>query len=84
MNFFWQIRRNAREIQHKKLIYNLLDVEYNIDNNNKSLTIAPSEGFWFLGLFQDTYYEEYNFQTLCFGHSRPPLKCSYEKKNTII
>ncbi len=38
------------------LIHNLLDVEQIVDSNNKSLTIAPSEGFSPLGLFQDTSF----------------------------
>jgi hypothetical protein len=50
-----------------------------VNDNNKSLTIAPSEGFRLLGLFQDTYFEKYNFPTIFFGHLRPPLKCSYQK-----
>jgi hypothetical protein len=61
------------------LIHNLLDAKQIINDNNKSLTIAPSEGFWLIGLFQDTYFEDYNFSTIFFGHSRPPLKCSYQK-----
>jgi hypothetical protein len=40
------------------LIHNLLDVEQFVNDNNKSLTITPSEGFRLLGLFQDTYSEK--------------------------
>jgi hypothetical protein len=30
-------------------------------------------------LFQDLFYEEYNFPTLFFGHQRPNIKLSYQK-----
>jgi hypothetical protein len=46
------------------LIHNLLYAKQIINDNNKSLTIAPSEGFQLLGLFQDTYFEEYDFPTI--------------------
>jgi hypothetical protein len=45
MNFFDKFEEMLEKYNTKILIYNLLNVEYNIDNNNKSLTIAPSEGF---------------------------------------
>jgi hypothetical protein len=72
--FFDKFEKMLKKHNTKTLKYNLI-----INNNNKSLTITPNEDFLFKKLFQDTYYEKYNFPTLLFGHSRPPLKCSYKK-----
>jgi hypothetical protein len=55
----WCQWKKFKEILEKNntntLIHNLLDVEQFVNDNNKSLTITPSEGFQPLGLFQDTY-----------------------------
>jgi hypothetical protein len=63
-------------------IHNFLDVEHIVDNNIKSLTIAPNEGFQPLRLFQDTYSKECYFPILFFGHSRPPFEMFISKNNT--
>jgi len=77
--FFYEFEKILEEENKNTFIHNFLDVEHIVRNNNKSLTIAPNEGFQLLRLFQDMYCKEYNFPTLFFGHSRPPLKCSYQK-----
>ncbi len=61
------------------LIQNILIVEHVVDDNDKYVTIALGEGFQPLGLFWNTYVEEYNYPTLVFGHSRPHISCSYQK-----
>jgi hypothetical protein len=48
----------------EKLIQDILNHEQIIDDNCKSLVIAPREGFQPLGLFCDKHFEEYNFPTL--------------------
>jgi hypothetical protein len=49
------------------------------DDNDKSVTISPRQGFLTLGLFQNTHIEEYNYPTLFFNHLRPHISCSYQK-----
>jgi hypothetical protein len=61
------------------LMQNILNVEQVVDDNDKSITIAPREGFQPLGLFHDVHSKEYNFSMLFFGHSRPSFACTYQK-----
>jgi hypothetical protein len=61
------------------LVENILNLEHVIDDNDKSLTIAPGEGFQLFGLFRHAHSEKYNFPTLFYGHPRPSLACSYQK-----
>jgi hypothetical protein len=49
------------------------------DDSDKSVTISPRQGFLPLGLFRNTYIEEYNYPTLFFSHLRPHISCSYQK-----
>ncbi len=58
---------------------NILNVEQIVDDNDKSITIAPRKGFQAFGLFHDVHSEEYKFLTLFFGHSKPSLGCTYQK-----
>jgi hypothetical protein len=60
-------------VQH---IIHLVEI---INDESKSITIIPRENLKPLGLFHDKYFEEYNFPTLFFGHSRPTFECSYQK-----
>jgi hypothetical protein len=45
------------------------------DDNDKSITISPKQGFLSVGLFQNTYIEEYNYPTLFFSQLRPHISC---------
>ncbi len=58
---------------------NILNLEHVIDDNDKSLTIAPRKGFQPLGLFHDAHSKKYNFPTLFYWHPRPSLACFYQK-----
>lgn len=44
-----------KENYNDTLIQDIWKLEQIVDNNCKSLTIAPSEGFWPLGLFRDKH-----------------------------
>jgi hypothetical protein len=44
------------------LIHNLLDAKQIANDNNKSLTITPSEGFQLLGLFKIHFLKSVTFQ----------------------
>ncbi len=72
-----------KESYNDKLIQNILELKQIVDNNYKSLTIAPSEGFRPLGLFCDKHSKEYNFLTLFFKHQKPSFNCSYQKKSKL-
>jgi hypothetical protein len=50
-----------------------------VDDNSKSLSLAPREGFWPLGIFCDKHSKEYNFPTFFLGHARPTFHSSYQK-----
>jgi hypothetical protein len=52
-------------------VQNILSHEHVIDNNEKSLTITPGEGYQPFGLFHDAHFEEYNFSTLFYGQQKP-------------
>jgi len=60
-------------------VQNIWNVEQIVDDNDKSITIAPREGFQLLGLFHAIHSEEYNFPMLFFGHSRASLGFIYQK-----
>ncbi len=80
MNFFLTNSKKYQKKTTNTFIHNFLDVEqYVLHVVDKSLAITPNEGFQLLRLSQDTYSKEYNFPTLFFGYSRPPLKCFYQK-----
>lgn len=53
------------------------------DDSDKSVTISPRQGFLPLGLFRNTYIEEYNYPTLFFSHLRPHISCSYQKMTQV-
>jgi hypothetical protein len=59
-------------------VQNILNVEQIVDDNDKSITIAPRKGFQLLGLFHAIHSKEYNFPTLFFGHSRASLGFTYQ------
>ncbi len=59
------------------LVQNILNVEQVVDDNDKSIIIAPREGFQPFGLFHDVNLEEFKFSRLFFGHSKPSLRCTY-------
>jgi hypothetical protein len=50
-----------------------LNPEQIIDEDSKTLTIVPREGFQPLGLFCDPYSKEYNFPTLFYDNAIPNL-----------
>ncbi len=58
---------------------NILNLEHMIDDDTRSLAIAPREVFWPFGLFHDVHSEKYNFPKNNLGHSRPSLACLYRK-----
>jgi hypothetical protein len=62
-----------------RIAQTILGLEHVIDNNDKSIIIVLGEGSQLFGLFHDTHFEEYDFSTLFYGHSRPSLACSYQK-----
>ncbi len=46
MNYFFdKLKKILEEDNTNTFIHNFLDVEHIVDNNNKSLTITPNEGF---------------------------------------
>ncbi len=52
------------------LVQNILNLEHVINNNDKSITIIPREGFQPFGLFHDAHSKKYNCLTLFYGHPR--------------
>ncbi len=62
------------------LIQNILDLEQIVDDNSKSLSLAPGEGFWPLGIICDKHSKEYNSSTLFFGHARWTFQSPYQNK----
>ncbi len=55
------------------LVQNILNLEQIIDDDSKTLTIAPREDFQPLGLFCDPYSKEYNFPRLFYDNVIPDL-----------
>ncbi len=53
-----------------KLVQNILNLEHVINNNDKSMTIVPREGFQPFGLFHDAHSKEYNCSTLFLWASK--------------
>jgi hypothetical protein len=84
MNFFDKFEEMLEKYNTKILIYNLLNVEYNIDNNNKSLTIAPSEGFLIFRIISRYILWRIQLSNIMLWSFKTTNEMFIWKKNTIV